>query len=314
MPTAANTVGEQSKETIMNKKNEEQENRLPATGAGTGLQTMDFGEDAGAGMENLEAGELRIPFVTILQTNSPQVKRPADGGIVGAQAGMIFNTATGELFDGEVGLGFVPAYRSHQFLEFTPRNLGGGFVAVYPPDEPRVLDLQAKQGKFGRLWTGTRRDPQGLPLDGTEITETYSLAGLLLPPGAGGFKAIASFASTQIKKYQTFMQRQTTMLYGNPKGTTENPLPPIQPPIWAHKWLLQTAFEKNKKGEFFGWKLTLFAKKEDGTEEPYIKSLIRTSDALYADAKEFNRQLEGGTAKADFKKADQTAGADDTPM
>lgn len=297
----------------MNTKTKEKEapqQELTEQPKGTGLAVVDFGEDAGAGMENVQAGELKIPFLVILQKNSPQVNPPAQGGVAGAVAGMIFNTATGELHDGEVGLPFVPCYRDHKYLEFTPRNLGGGFVAIYEPNDPKVLDLVAKQGKFGRLWTGTKRNEKGEPLDGTEITETYSLAGIFPAPD-GTFRAIASFASTQIKKYQAFMQRQTNMKYANPRSTDAAPLPAVQPPLWAHRWRLRTQFEKNKKGDFFGWTLTLDSKNPDGTEAPYIKSLIRTSDPLYVDAKDFNAVMSGGKAKADYAKAGPAAEAGD---
>lgn len=291
----------------------EAEEKAPGTdvarAAGTDVAVVDFGDDAGRGMENVTAEELRVPFLVILQSNSPQCKRPSEGGIAGATAGMIFNTSTGELFDGEVGLEMIPVERSHQFLEFTPRNLGGGFVAVYSPDDPKVLALREKQGKFGRLWTGTKRDDEGRPLDGTEITETFSLYCLM---GNERFRAVVSFVSTQIKKYQAFMQRQTNMKYRNVRGDA------VQPPLWAHRWLLQTAFEKNKKGDFYGWRLSLLAKDEKGIERPYPHSLIKTSDPDYADARTFNEMLRGGRARADYAKAggasDGAQDGEDPPM
>jgi hypothetical protein len=102
-----------------------QEDEVPAAGekplgelsvpeAGRELVQVDFGDDAGAGMEDVKAGEYRIPFLRILQSNSPQVKPPTAGGVPGAQAAMIFNTSTGELYDGEKGLVFVPTSRATQ--------------------------------------------------------------------------------------------------------------------------------------------------------------------------------------------------------
>lgn len=280
--------------------------------AGTALVTVDFGNDAGAGMENVTRDELKVPFLTPLASNSPQVANPPEqGGLANAKPGMIFNTGTGEVYDGKPGLVIIPVHRDHNFVEFTPRNLGGGFVAIHQPEDPLIEELKARQGKFGRLSNGvTSRNEKGEALNGTEISETFYLFALIIDPNTSmPFPAVIPFKSTQIKKYQAFMQRQTAMKYNNPRSTTENPLPPVQPPIWAHKWRLGTAFESNKKGNFYGWTLTLDAKNPDGSEQPYIKSLLRTSDPLYTEARAFNQSLTQGRARADIAGAAKT-GAD----
>lgn len=300
-----------------NKDNQPNEAEVPGTdltqAAGTALATVDFGDDAGAGMENVTSDELKVPFLTPLAANSPQVQNPPEqGGLPGAKAGMIFNIGTGELYEGKPGLVIIPVHRDHNYVEFTPRNLGGGFVAIHQVDAPVVERLKAAQGKFGRLTTATRWDGAGLPMDGTEFSETFYLFCLIMDPATNTpFRAVIPFKSTQIKKYQSFMQRQTAMKYNNPRSTAENPLPAVQPPIWAHKWRLGTAFESNKKGNFYGWTLTLDAKKPDGTEELYIKSLLKTSDPLYAEAKAFSKMLTEGKARADIAGASKTGAGND---
>jgi len=276
------------------------------------LTSVDFGDDAGGGMENIDSSELKIPFLNILQSNSPQCKPVDAGGLPGAQMGKMLNGATGELFDGKKGATFIPVYRDHNFVEFTPRALGGGFVAIHQPNDDLIIRLQAEHGKFGRLPNNvTKRDKDGQALDGTEITETFYLYGLLVDANGMSQRVIVPFKSTQIKKYQAFMQRQMNIKYANPKSTTENPLPPVQPPLWAHRWHLGTVFEKNKAGEFYGWTLSLAAKNEDGTEKPPIENLIPMSAPLYAEAKAFNQMLKSGAARADYKT---TAPADDNEV
>src|SRR5215469_2035854 len=235
---------------------------LPATQGGA-LMQVDFGDDAGRGLEDVKADELRIPFLVPLATNSPQVKPIQAGGIPGAKAGQLFNTGTGELFDSPPGLTILPCGRDHNFVEFTPRILGGGFVAVYPPGDPKIEALRAKQGRFGRLTTTTRWNEKQEPLDGTEITETFYLYALVIGPDGLPFRAAIPFKSTQIRKYQAFMGRATGFKYANPRSTAENPLPAVVPPLWAHRWNLQTIFEKNKKGEYYGWQLRLAVQKEN---------------------------------------------------
>lgn len=296
------------------------EAQLPAERkTGTDLAEYDFGDDAGKGLQDIDRSETRIPFIFILASNSPQVKPPAQGGIQGAQQGMIMNGGTGELFDvskAPNGLKFLPCYRDHNFVEFVPKNLGGGFVAVHKPDDVMILQLQAKQGNFGRLSRNcTKRDPQGLPLDGTEISETFYLYGLLVDDFGSTSQVIVPFKSTQIKKYQNFIQRTKTWKYKDPRSTDEAPRPPIVPPIWAHFLRLGTTPEKNKKGEFWGWTLGLWERNDDGTEKPYRESINKKGSPLYEEAAEFNRMLESGEAKANYESDKGGDGeADETPM
>lgn len=281
---------------------------------GTALQTVDFGEDAGSGLENVSAAELKIPFLNLLQPLSPQCKPVTAGGMPGAAAGMILNGGTGELYDlREKPMVFLPVERDHKYLEFTPRNLGGGFVAMYEPDDEKILRMVAQQGKFGKLTSEfpAKRNEKGELLSGTEIMETFSLFGLFQDPGTGGWlRAILSFKSTQIKKYQGFMGRVTSIKYGNPKSTDNNPLPPVTPPMWAHMWDLKTIYEKNNKGEFYGFNVSLHGKKPDGTEDVPFKSLVPRSDQLYIEAKAFYTMLKEGKAAADFSTDNKTGDAE----
>jgi hypothetical protein len=285
---------------------------------GTDMAVADFGSDAGAGMENVQAGELKIPFLTALDAKSPQCAPPARGGVPGAVQGMMMNKGTGELYDGDEagGVVFVPVHRDHNYVEFTPQNLGGGFVAVHSPDDPKILEMRAKQGKFGKLYSvfPPKRDDQGNVTEGTEIIETYYLYGLVVDQNGGTSGVIVPFKSTQIAKYQAFMQRQTSFKYKDSKSTDENPLPPVQPPIYAHRWRLSTVPENKKTFNWWGWTLSLAEKEADGRESPYFKSLIPTSSQLYKDAQKFREMIVGGAAKADFKQQSNEEPKEEVPM
>lgn len=276
---------------------------VPATqGSAGALIPVDFGTDAGGGLENMGTDERRVPFMNILQSNSPQVKRVSEGGIAGALAGMFLISSTGEVLDGEKGFWFIPAKRDHYFIEFTPRNLGGGLIAILPPDDKRVLALRAKQGKFGKLTTATKWDAQHNPLDGTEITEIFGLAGYACSVGALDevFPAFVGFKSTQIKKYQTMMDRVAKFFYETKAGK-------VNPPLWAHCWLVRTVGEKNKKGEFYGFKITLSALNPDGSEKDKRESLLFPNHPVYIAAKKLHDDLVSGAATVDR----EAAGADD---
>lgn len=262
---------------------------------GGALQVVeDYGDDAGAGLENVGVDEYKIPFLRILQALSPACKPVEAGGMEGAKPGLIMNTATGEIYDGKEGLDFVPAVRDHNFVEFVPRDAGGGLVGIHAVDDPKVLQLRAEQGKFGKLKTN----------DDTEISESFYLYGLVIPAGRSPFRAIVGFTSSQIKKYQEFMGRVMGIEY---TIDTPNGKKAIKPPMWAHRWHLGTVFEKGKKGEFYNWKLSLTGRDEKGMESS-LKSIIPMKDPLYIAAKEFADMVKGGKAKVDYNQA---AGGDD---
>lgn len=253
----------------------------------TGVAVQDFGEDSGRGLENIRRDEFSIPFLRILQPLSPQCKPVSQGGLHGAKAGMILNIATSEMYDGEKGITVMPVHREHNFPEWTPRDQGGGFVAIHHEDDDLITELRAKQGQFGKLITS----------EGNEIVEAYYLYCIAWTDEGPIGRCVVTFASTQIKKYKAFIQRATNFGYANKEGV-------MRPaPMWAHKWVLSTVGEQNRKGSFFGWRLSLAAKREDGFEEAYIKSLVPMSDPLYKQAKDFNELCRTGVVKVDHGKS-----------
>lgn len=55
--------------------------------------------------------------------------------------GDIYNTVTSQYWDGEKGINVVPCYQTTKYLEFTPRDQGGGFKGEISPTDP-VLQKQ----------------------------------------------------------------------------------------------------------------------------------------------------------------------------
>ena len=76
-------------------------------------QVMDFEADSGAGFEGADSQSFAIPYLIILQSNSPQVDEDDGKYIKGAKVGMFLNTVTGEIFDGKEGVNLVPCTSPH---------------------------------------------------------------------------------------------------------------------------------------------------------------------------------------------------------
>lgn len=303
-----------------------------ASYAGQQIAVYDYGRDAGAGMQNVTADEVRIPLFRVLQSNSPQCKPVSAGGVDGARASMLFNTSSLDFYDGEKGLGLIPCYRDHNYVEYIPRDAGGGFVGIHSANEDIVDLLHAAYGRFGKLPIKTpaayaadlksmaqKKDFKEIKLHGrkisideavahfselgfqggTELTETFYLFSLLLPNEDMVIKGVVPFQSTQIGKYQSFMDKHLSIKY-----PTGKPGEKVNPPIWAHRYQLTTLYQKHKRGEFFGLQLR-FAVENDN-----IKSRLPMSDPLYKEAREFYNLVAGGGAKADIETDTKSGGAD----
>lgn len=256
--------------------------QLPALAA-------DYGADAGVGMENIGKGELKIPFLVVLQSNSPAVEQQT---IPGAKPGMILNTATQELYDGETGIGFVACFRDHNYVKRIPIEAGGGFKGTVDPRHPDIAPLRKKFGDFAKL----------LHPDGTELIETYYLGGWFVAPGGFPERSLIGFKSTQIKKYQFIVGRLINFKY----PVAGQPGKHMTPAIFAHRWVLGTQREQNKKGKFWGWSVRLAA---DG---PPQNSLMKPTDELYQMGKEFNTIHREGRVMGDYDAEQRaTAGEDD---
>lgn len=97
----------------------------------------------------LPKGDDAFPSINIIQDLSPEKEKGGEKYIQGAQPGMMFNSATRALFDGEKGVFVVPLLVTRQWLEWVPRKAGGGLVASY--DDAESAKNNAQPGNEVRL-------------------------------------------------------------------------------------------------------------------------------------------------------------------
>ena len=74
------------------------------------IAVTNFEADSGKGLGNLNQEDLALPFLKILGQLSPEVNKRDGKYVKGAEPGMIFNSVTGELFDGAKGISVVPCH------------------------------------------------------------------------------------------------------------------------------------------------------------------------------------------------------------
>jgi hypothetical protein len=251
-------------------------------GANQEVATINYAQDAGRGSEGMTTADYAIPFIGILQSNSPQVDDDSGKYLKGAKKGMFINTVTNELFDGDKGIIFIPCARSHMVVEWIPRDDGGGFVAQHEVTADVVLEARKKADtQFGKLKAA----------NGNDLVETFYVFGIQVLPDGRLEQAMLAFASTQIKKYKQWMTIYRNIIMTDGSGKSFNPA------IYTHQYKLTTQAEENKKGKFIGWRI-VFAGGEAS------KSLV-TDPKLYQTCKIFHEMCGKGKVQADYRGAER---------
>ena len=158
----------------------------------------DIFETAGDGA-SFAADEMQIPFVRILQALSPQLNKKKPEFIEGASSSDMYNTVTGQYWDGEEGVVVVPCYQTTKYLEFVPRDQGGGFKGEIPANDP-MLQRTSREGS-----------KEILP-HGNELVKSDQHYCLVLDADGGFQPAVIDMKSSQLKvsrrwKTQIAMQK-----------------------------------------------------------------------------------------------------------
>lgn len=216
---------------------------------------IDFAADAADGLDNLSTQDMAIPFLSVLQKMSPQIDT-----IDGAKAGHIFNSVTEELAE---SLTVIPCAYKREFVEWHPREQGGGFVGTHSVDSPVVTEA-------------TRTDMGLMTKNGTMLVETANHF-VLAVTEQGIERALIAMTSTQLKKNRRWnsLMAGLKLKDGNGKMYT--------PARYSHQYKLSSIIEKNDKGSWHGWVIEM----EGPVQDP----------DLYALAKEFANSVKEGAVK-----------------
>lgn len=246
----------------------------PAPGA---VAVYDYGAHRGGGFEGTTKEDFAIPFLHLLQAQSPQVMRGKPECIPGASAGQLFNSVTGEVFDGEKGIIIVPCCREYITGEWRPDR--GGLVARHDPHSPLVVEARRTAKEFGKLKSPT----------GNDLQDAFLLYCLTLPSAesqeADDLPIVISFSSTKIKKYKQAMSKWRSI-----KG---------EPPLFAFRVLLRTVPDSNTKGDFFNFDLS------PAVGSNYNESLLPPNHPVFLRGAQLAEQVNSGSVKADYNSQQQ---------
>ncbi len=207
-----------------------------------------FEEFSGVGFSEVTSEDLSIPFLRILAQLSPQVNKRDGAYVKGAEAGMLFNTVLNEVYDGEEGVQVVPCHYNRRFVEWTPRDSGGGYVQSYEVTDPIVS-------------TTTRNEiGQDVLPNGNYLANTAQFFVLLLHPELGPQRALITMTSTQLKKARKWMTQAQSLTAKGKNGMYTLPL-------MSQVYTLTTVQEQNDKGTWFGWEISRTRSLDPSQEE-----------------------------------------------
>jgi hypothetical protein len=236
-----------------------------------------FEEDAQSGFIGMNQEDFALPFLRLLTNTSPEV-----GSLDGAMPGMIYNSVTGELFDGKKGILVVPCAYVRQYIEWAPRGSGSGAPVAYYPSTSDILSKTHRE-------PGDNRDYLD---NGNYIENTANHYVMVLDDNGVPSPALVVMKSTQLKK-----SRKWNSMMMSVKLMGKNGL--YTPPMYSQVYRLSTVKESNDKGQWHGWEVERVSSVEN--------------DSVYVAAKQFAQSVGAGDVNVRHSD-DQAAPAGSTPF
>ncbi len=221
-----------------------------------------------------------VPMIGIIQSNSPQLIRKHEKYLEGAMSGDIIVKGTDKGFVNgeEQGLLFQPCHFVKAWVEWQPRDDGGGYIARHQTLPADARKITRKDGK----------EVMGSPR-GTEYVETRYHAGFLIDEETGqGLPYIIPFTGSlhQVsKEWQTLMGARRT-----PQGFVL--------PSWVGKYRIKTRMRTKGSDSWFVYSISLdslFSSPAD----PQVKA-----------GEEFHRQMVAGEMKMAAEEGASAPAAD----
>jgi|TARA_Y100001937_G_C7045382_1_gene296580 hypothetical protein len=202
------------------------------------VASINIEQFADAGFENVDSKSLALPFLKVLGQLSPQVTQGDSQFMAQARAGMIYNTVTDELYEGQKGITVIPCYYKLEYIEWRDREKGAvAPVNVYPADS----DIMSKT---------TRGDDGKDRLEnGNYIEETASHYVMILEEEKSS-TALITMKSTQRKKSKKWNSMMMSLRQKRKDGKGF-----FKPAPFTQMYSLKTVLEKNNLGSWFGWEI-----------------------------------------------------------
>ena len=229
-----------------------------------GLPSNIFEGDAAKGLGTIGQEDLALPFLKILGQLSPEVNKRDGKYVEGAEPGMIYNSVSGDLYDGVKGIDVIPCFYKLEYIEWKDRGEGPGApVAIYDSSSDIMSKTKPDANYKDRL------------PNGNYIEKTASH--FVIVSGDSPSTALISMKSTQLK-----ISRKWNSMMAGIKMKGANGM--FTPASFSHIYKLKTTQMQNDKGTWFGWEVN--------------KVGPVTDKGLYDQARSFSESISKGSVKA----------------
>ena len=251
-----------------------EEKKVPATQQSNLPATINMEEDSAIGRGNMSAQDLAVPYLAVLQSLSPQVKK-GPSKIEGAEEGDIFNTMSEEIWGGEEGVTVIPCAFNRLYVEWAPRESGGGFQGSHT-DEAILHKCSRNE-----------RGQDVLPNGNIIVLTNYHYCLVIDEEENILDRVVIPFSSTQLKKSRRWNSLISSIMVNGSNGQ-------FNPPMFSHKYSMKTEHESNSKGEWYGWKIACAGMLTNaGTYNAAKQFAIDVSKGLVKVSPQENHEFEG---------------------
>ena len=188
--------------------------------------------NAGKGLENITSEDITIPRLSIIQANSPQRKKKDEKYIENADEGDVFNTVTSQVY--KEPLTVIPCAYRKTYVEWIPREKGGGFVAAYDIRPSDTTTDPATRKSFLK--------------NGNQLVDTAEHFVIIKKDDDSFESAVLTMTSSNLtvsRKWNTLLKMKKI----NVKGQM------IDPPSFMYEFTLSTVEATNDQGTWQKYKI-----------------------------------------------------------
>jgi hypothetical protein len=234
--------------------------------------------DQGSGQENIGANDLTIPRISILQANSPQVKKSDGAYVKGAEEGDFFDNVTGTVYaKGEEGFKFIPVYYKRENIEWVPKDDGGGFVKSWGADDS-ILAQCTKDSKNRMMLK-----------NGHEIVTTAAFFAVVMDKnGKNPKQAVISMAKTQLKKARKLNTSISSLMVDRTDGAPGK----FNPAMFYSVFHATSVPETKDTFNWMGWSI-----QRSGDTLTIDEKDANYGRELYLNARQFKATVSAGEVK-----------------
>jgi hypothetical protein len=214
------------------------------------LAMLERDQSMGKGLEGVTAQDISIPFLSLIQNNSPQLDQHHPKYVKGATAGQVYNSVTHEAYD---SIDVISIIFNKKLVEWSPRSGGSSAAPVAEHDvNSPIRD------------TATLTDRRLFLPNGNQLVETAYRYVIFGEPGSGkllgrGVMSLDSSDLTSSKKWN-FMLLSKTIEVGDKS---------IKLPAMGQVYKASGEYAKNDAGSWYKWK---FEFDRRATKQEYIEA------------------------------------------